>query len=138
MKISERVRAIRGDMSRAKFAEHFGVPARTLDDWENERRVPVGYVVDLLAWRVAFERVVPTAWVLIDVYDDWCDGSSKYFTDKEKAIRAAQAQWKGMTEDDRTRRDFFYVALYELEWDEDLEEFEAAGEPLLIVWDALK
>ena len=37
-----RIRALRDDMklSRQKFAERFGLDARTLQDWEQGRRVP--------------------------------------------------------------------------------------------------
>ncbi len=39
---AERIRALRDSMklSRQKFAERFGLDARTLQDWEQGRRVP--------------------------------------------------------------------------------------------------
>lgn len=39
-------------MSRAKFYEAFGVPERTLEDWENGKRTPPAYVVNLLEMAV--------------------------------------------------------------------------------------
>lgn len=35
-------------MSQSKFAEHFGLPLRTLQEWEQERRTPPPYLLDLL------------------------------------------------------------------------------------------
>ena len=35
-------------MSQAKFAEHFGIPLRTLQEWEQERRTPPSYLLNLL------------------------------------------------------------------------------------------
>ena len=35
-------------MSQGAFAAYFGVPVRTLQDWEQERRIPPEYVVDMM------------------------------------------------------------------------------------------
>lgn len=35
-------------MSQSKFAEYFNIPLRTLQEWEQERRTPPPYLLDLL------------------------------------------------------------------------------------------
>lgn len=50
----EDVRAIRraSGLTQAGFAEKYGVPRRTLQDWEAGKREAPGYVVSLLAYAV--------------------------------------------------------------------------------------
>lgn len=40
------------NVSRAEFSRRYGIPSRTLDDWEKGKRTPPPYVITLL------ERVV--------------------------------------------------------------------------------
>ena len=35
-------------MSQREFAEHFGLPIRTLQDWEQGRRKPPTYVLEMI------------------------------------------------------------------------------------------
>lgn len=51
MSESERIRSILG-ISRAEFSRRYHIPLRTLEEWDAERRIPPGYVMELL------ERVV--------------------------------------------------------------------------------
>ena len=46
MNIKE-IRAMTG-LSQAKFAERYGIPKRTLEDWEAGRRKPAEYFLRLL------------------------------------------------------------------------------------------
>ena len=46
MNIKE-IRALTG-LSQAKFAERYGIPKRTLEDWEAGRRKPAEYFLRLL------------------------------------------------------------------------------------------
>ena len=39
-------------MSQASFAKEFGIPVRTIEDWESGKRTVRDYIVDLL-YRVA-------------------------------------------------------------------------------------
>lgn len=48
---SREIRKILG-ISRAEFSRRYGIPARTLENWDNETRIPPDWVLDLL------ERVV--------------------------------------------------------------------------------
>lgn len=35
-------------MSQTEFSKHFGIPLRTLQDWEQGRRNPPSYVLELI------------------------------------------------------------------------------------------
>ena len=47
MQESERIRKILG-ISRAEFSRRYGIPTRTLEEWDAGRRTPPEYVVSLL------------------------------------------------------------------------------------------
>lgn len=49
----------RTGMTQAKFAEHLGIPRRTVEDWERELRCPPEYVVNLIAFRLRAEGLIP-------------------------------------------------------------------------------
>lgn len=45
-------------MNRREFAEYFGIPYRTMQDWElGNRKVPE-YLLRLMAYKVSMERIV--------------------------------------------------------------------------------
>lgn len=142
MELKDRVRELRGKMSRAKFSEKYGIPQRTLEDWESGTRKPAEYVVDMLAKEIAREKTIPMAWVFREYRDARGYGEDEIFTDRWEAEDVARAHWNGLTEHDR--RDYFvgeawhYVGLFEMEWDEDLEEYAPTGDPIRVTWDAVK
>lgn len=35
-------------MSQSKFSSYFGIPTRTLQDWEQEKRHPPSYVLNMM------------------------------------------------------------------------------------------
>lgn len=45
------IRAAAG-LSRAEFSRRYGIPLRTIEDWEAGRRVPPDYLVRLIAFAV--------------------------------------------------------------------------------------
>ena len=45
-------------LSRKAFAEHFGIPLRTIEDWEAGRRTPPEYVPRLIKYQVEYEKLV--------------------------------------------------------------------------------
>lgn len=45
------IRALTG-LSQAKFSKQYGIPKRTIEDWEAGRHVPPAYVEDLLEFRI--------------------------------------------------------------------------------------
>lgn len=137
METKDRIRRMRGMMSRAKFSEKHGIPQRTLEDWESGARTPAEYVVEMLAREIALEKVKVTAWCITDMRDNYSDGDTDVFATKEEAVSRAMSEWNGMTARDRARRDLFYVALYEMEYDEASEEYWPLPDPLIVAWDAL-
>lgn len=50
MTAAERIKEIRQrtGLSQAKFCEAYGIPKRTLEDWEGGRRNPPEYVIAML------------------------------------------------------------------------------------------
>ena len=50
MNIAIKIKELRESvgMTRKEFAEYTGIPIRTLEDWEAERRIPPAYVPRLL------------------------------------------------------------------------------------------
>ena len=45
-------------MTQKAFGEDLGIPKRTLEDWENERRVPPAYVVGLVEYKLRNEEKI--------------------------------------------------------------------------------
>ena len=54
--IIRRLRESTGE-SRIQFAEHVGIPVRTIDDWENGRRVPPDYIPRMIAYQLELEKL---------------------------------------------------------------------------------
>lgn len=46
-------------MTQAAFAEHLGIPRRTIEDWERELRHAPEYVINLIAFRLRAEGLIP-------------------------------------------------------------------------------
>lgn len=59
MNTAEEVRAIRAStgLSQQSFGDRYGIPRRTVDNWEQGRRVPPEYVVRLLRIAVGIDRL---------------------------------------------------------------------------------
>lgn len=45
-------------MTQQAFADYFGVPKRTIEDWECERRTPPEYLVKLIEYKLKHERLI--------------------------------------------------------------------------------
>ena len=45
-------------MNRREFSEHFGIPLRTVEDWESGRRNPPSYIPRLLKYQIEYEKVM--------------------------------------------------------------------------------
>ncbi len=54
---SNKLRKLRAEagMSRREFAEYFGIPYRTLQDWELENRVMPEYLFRLIVYKLRIE-----------------------------------------------------------------------------------
>ena len=58
MEISERIKQLRKNtgLSQSKFAVRFGVPVRTLQQWEQGQSAPPEYVVRMMAYILQLEK----------------------------------------------------------------------------------
>ena len=45
-------------MSRKDFCEYFGIPVRTMEDWEHGRRSMPEYLLRLMAYKVEMEKLI--------------------------------------------------------------------------------
>ena len=45
-------------MNRREFSEHFGIPVRTIEDWESGRRKPPSYLPRLIEYQVKYENII--------------------------------------------------------------------------------
>lgn len=52
-----RAKAIRqsSGMTQKQFSDYFGIPIRTIQDWESERRNCLPYILDLMEYRLKHE-----------------------------------------------------------------------------------
>ena len=57
-KAMNRIKELRNELglSQAKFAKKFGIPLRTLQDWEYEKRVPRQYVIYMICKIIELEN----------------------------------------------------------------------------------
>ena len=46
------------DMNRVEFCEYFGIPYRTVQDWESEKRELPDYVLRLMKYKAEIENLV--------------------------------------------------------------------------------
>lgn len=60
MELNERIRELRKEtgLNRKAFAEHFGIPLRTVEDWEADRRTPPPYIPRLMRYQWEYEKLV--------------------------------------------------------------------------------
>lgn len=129
-------------LSIQKFADKYGIPFRTLQDWELGNRVPPEYVVDMLAKVVDIENVNLTGWFFNEYRDKKGIGSNQMFATKEAAVLTAVSSWKALSEKDKEsyRNDpagEFYVAEFPLVWSADEMEYQPATSDYTPVWSAL-
>ena len=45
-------------MNRREFSEHFGIPVRTIEEWESGRRKPPSYLPRLMEYQVKYEKII--------------------------------------------------------------------------------
>lgn len=46
-------------MTQKAFSEYFGIPKRTIEDWEGDRRSCPAYVADLIEYKLRKEGLIP-------------------------------------------------------------------------------
>ena len=60
MESGERIRQLRDrtGLRRKDFAEHIGIPLRTVEDWEAGRRTPPEYIPRLIEYQLKYEELM--------------------------------------------------------------------------------
>ncbi|MBQ7796055.1 MAG: helix-turn-helix domain-containing protein [Lachnospiraceae bacterium] len=60
MNTAETIRMLREQtgLNRKEFAQHVGIPLRTMEDWEAGRRTPPEYIPRLIAYQIKYEELV--------------------------------------------------------------------------------
>lgn len=139
---AERVKEMRKEtgLSAQKFGDKYGIPLRTIQEWERGGRTAPDYVIDLLAFAVASEKTVPMMYVFEKYRDKGGIGSIKTFTSRSAALEYAQNEWSTMNEADQRSYSedsagLFRVYLARAEWEEIGEEF-VPEEEVLDIWSA--
>ncbi|MBR2587525.1 helix-turn-helix transcriptional regulator [Candidatus Saccharibacteria bacterium] len=129
-------------LSIQKFADKYGIPFRTFQDWELGNRVPPDYVVDMLAKIVDLDNVNLTGWFFNEYRDKRGAGTNQMFATKKEALQEAKEYWDRLCDADK--RSYiddpcgeFYVAEFPLVWDEDELEYQPATFDYTPVWSAL-
>lgn len=59
VKASEQIKKLREEtgMNKKEFADHVGIPLRTIEDWEAGRRNPPEYIPRLIEYQIKFEKL---------------------------------------------------------------------------------
>lgn len=60
MEISEQIKKLREltGLNKKGFAEHFGIPLRTVEEWEAGRRTPPEYIPRLIEYQIKYEKLL--------------------------------------------------------------------------------
>jgi transcriptional regulator with XRE-family HTH domain len=126
-------------LSQDRFSERYGIPRRTVEDWETGKRTPPEYVLDMLTFVVESEGVNHKAWVFYEYRDRTGTGSYELFTDRDAAIAYAKNLWDSMTEYDQQSYlndpvGNYIVAEMDVEWDSIEEKFVPSLNEYTPVW----
>lgn len=127
------------DMSQAAFAREYGIPVRTLQNWESGTTVPPSYVYDLLERAVATHSILPCAYVLHTYRDKMGIGDMITFTDLSAALSYAADEWATLVKADKDsyKNDpagRFDVTLQVCEYEDG--EYIPTGETIEDIWSA--
>lgn len=59
VKAFEQIKRLREEtgMNKKGFADHVGIPLRTIEDWEAGRRNPPEYIPRLIEYQIKFEKL---------------------------------------------------------------------------------
>lgn len=129
-------------MSQQRFGDKFGIPRRTIQDWESGAHKAPDYVLDMINKVIQFEKLAPMAWVFYEYRDKAGIGSSKTFTSNEEAANYAKNEWGHLSEADQQsyKEDpcgEYWVALVPMVWDEYDEKFYPDTSNYTPVWSAI-
>lgn len=125
-------------LSQKKFAEKYGLPYRSVENWEEGSRKPPDYVLDLLNFRVETDLVLKMGYVFFDIPNDAKE--IVIFNDEETAVNYAIEKWENLPEDQKkeyklNEGSIFSVAFCPLKWAG--EKYLPDREALDIFWSAI-
>ena len=108
----ERIKKLRNiiGISQTKFGDLYGIPMRTIQNWENGVSEAPGYVVDVLelaVWQTKEkERLF---WGVVDYRDG--DFEWEEYASKAEALKEGEFTWSNLSAYDQKHREEFYVGL---------------------------
>ncbi len=127
---AERIKAMRQftGLSAKKFGDKFGIPMRTIQDWERGERNAPDYVINLIKYALEVERIIPMVYVFEAHRSQDEIGTVKWFMNEFEALDYAYDAWNELDEDEQNsyKEDSagtFGVYLYRCEWSEEHEMF---------------
>lgn len=117
----KKIRAISG-LSQKAFGKKYGIPARTIENWESGEREMPDYVLDLLE-KAVWEDKDNTylTWAVIYKRDD------EFITpcaSKADALEVGQDEYDRLTSQEKKNADYLYVGLCNLDEHGDWRELE--------------
>lgn len=109
-------------LSQQKFGDKYGIPLRTVQNWEYGKREAPEYVLDLLNFKVEAEKIKPMGYVFIDMTEE--EQTWAIFPSEEEAVECAEKKWDEKSQGQRLvykvdPSAVFSVAFLPLEWDGD-------------------
>lgn len=111
-------------MSQAKFAQYFGIPKRTIEDWCSGKHLPPEYVVNLIRYKLVKEGIIEGGVIIMRKYlsisvgynyKNNCERGDEfieYFNTLEEANDYAEKDWKHLTASEKAKNRV-YVAYVE-------------------------
>ena len=128
-------------LTQKAFGKKYGIPERTIQDWETGQRKPTSYVMEMLNKTIEDEKLTPMTYVFEHYRDKAGYGHVEYFTTEKEAIEHAKKEWNHLNDADK--KSFttdpagrFDVTLRKMRWDDDewICEYDSEKD----IWDALE
>lgn len=138
------IKEIRTEMklSQQRFGDKFGIPKRTIQDWESGKHKAPDYIIDMINKIVQYEKLAPMAYVFHEYRDEWGRGSERIFNDRLEALNYGREEWDKLTDSDK--RSYiedpcgeFSVSIMPMVWDEYDKEFITDYSEYNTIWSAI-
>lgn len=109
---ADRIKALRKmtGLSQTAFGKKYGIPMRTIQNWENGTNEAPEYVVGMLE-QIVWEQDRDECLQWYGVDDCGTDYYTEAYASRTEAIERAGAVWNNLTEHDKKRREAFWVGL---------------------------
>ena len=103
-------------MSQSQFAEHYGISVRTLQDWEQGRRVMPSYVLDMIELLVEENKTGKhLAWYVVCEKNGDIFGMDEPFASFSGAMKKAYSDWNTYAAGAEKEHQSIHVALMEVD-----------------------